>query len=140
MRSSRLTILGLIALGVGILCFLPTINAFAQSGDTPIPTIDAGGVALIALAVIVLLGLPVVYVVANRKRLPMRALLIVSTDEEAAHLVARAARRVGYQAVTVYRYEDALEKLRLDATLSMVVIDDSVPQYEAGMLVYILPG
>jgi hypothetical protein len=45
------------------------------------------------------------------------------------------ARRSGYQTIQVYRYEDALEKLRMNSTLRMIAIDDSVPQYEVGLLV-----
>ncbi|HVO42523.1 MAG TPA: hypothetical protein VMT34_07865 [Aggregatilineales bacterium] len=76
----------------------------------------------------------------RRPRKTARSLLLVSTDETARKLIVGAARRVGYGTVPVYRYEDALEKLRQDASLSMIMVDDSVPQYEAGLLLSMLRG
>jgi CheY-like chemotaxis protein len=90
------------------------------------------------LSTIVILALPAGYLLFSRAPRKARSLLLVSTDEEARKLVISAARRVGYATVSVYRYEDALDKLRQDMSLSMIVIDDSVPQYEAGLLVSML--
>jgi CheY-like chemotaxis protein len=86
----------------------------------------------------VILALPTGYLLFSRAPRKTRSLLLVSTDEEARKLVASAAKRVGYATVSVYRYEDALDKLRQDMSLSMIIIDDSVPQYEAGLLVSML--
>ncbi len=93
---------------------------------------------LIILSIIVILALPAGYLLFSRSPRKTRSLLLVSTDEEARKLVIRAAKRVGYVTISVYRYEDALDKLRQDMTVSMIVIDDSVPQYEAGLLLSML--
>src|SRR5579862_6972437 len=97
----------------------------------------------IILLVVAIFGLPAVYfliqVFRHRQRTP-HSLLLVSTDETARRLINNAARRIGYQTIRVYRYEDALEKLSQDMSLRMIVIDDSVPQYEAGMLLSMLRG
>jgi CheY-like chemotaxis protein len=93
---------------------------------------------LIVLSTIVILTLPIGYLLFSRSPRKTRSLLLVSTDEEARKMVIQAAKRVGYVTISVYRYEDALDKLRQDMTVSMIVIDDSVPQYEAGLLVSML--
>ncbi len=92
---------------------------------------------LLAVGAILILSLPVGYYVITRSA-PGRSLLLVSTDPEASALVSRAARRAGYRAVHVYRYEDGLELIRRDPSLLMIVVDDSVPQYEAGMMLSML--
>jgi CheY-like chemotaxis protein len=76
----------------------------------------------------------------RRPQQPKRSLLLVSTDETARQLIVGAARQAGYGTIVVYRYEDALEKLNQDMTLRMIMIDDSVPQYEAGLLISMLRG
>src|SRR5207249_775680 len=67
-----------------------------------------------------------------------RSVLMVSTDEAARRLVKTAARRAGYNAITVYRYEDAIDRVREDTAIGMIIMDDSVPQYEAGLLLSML--
>ncbi|MBX3066143.1 MAG: hypothetical protein U0528_07330 [Anaerolineae bacterium] len=85
------------------------------------------------------MGLPLIFfVVLNRAPRLARTLLMVSTDDVARKLVITSARRVGYQVVHVYRHEDGLEKLRQNMDLRMIVIDDSVPQYEAGLMLSML--
>jgi len=120
---------------------IPSLIAAAQSpGADAAPNLDIVTFGVIAAVVLIILGLPVAYFLASRTAPPRHSLLFVSTDEKAQPLITAAARRVGYRAIPVYRYEDALEKLRLDNTLSMIVIDDSVPQYEAGLLISMLQG
>jgi CheY-like chemotaxis protein len=92
-------------------------------------------ILLLVLSAIALLTLPIGYFLFSRPPRTIRSLLLVSTDLETHKLVSAAARRTGYQTVQVYRYEDALEKLRDNSTLRMIAIDDSVPQYEVGLLV-----
>ncbi len=108
----------------------------AQSSVTSGP--DMNVILLIILVVVALVGLPLTYYVLRRPEKTLPALLLVSTDEQARTLVIKAAKNVGYRAVPVFRYEDALEKLRQDMTLEMVIVDDSVPQYEAGLLLAML--
>ncbi len=93
---------------------------------------------LIALISVFVIALPTGYYLFARKPSATRSILLVSTDEEARNVVLKVARRLGYNTIHVYRYEDALDKLRQDFTLNMIIIDDSVPQYEAGMLVSML--
>src|SRR5258708_9750651 len=89
---------------------------------------------VIVALVIGLFVLPVAFYILRRPRGPVRSLLLVSTDESARDMVIQAAKRAGYRALVAYRYEDGLEKLRRDMTIDMIVVDDSVPQYEAGFL------
>lgn len=95
-------------------------------------------VIIVIAVVMALIGIPLAYFVFRRPTKNLPSLLLVSTDEEARTLVTKAAKNVGYRAVPVFRYEDALEKLRQDMTLEMIIIDDSVPQYEAGLLLSML--
>lgn len=90
------------------------------------------------VGILLILALPLGYVLMSRGGRKTRSVLLVSTDDIARRLVTAAAKRVGYQTVHVYRYEDALEKLRQSPDLSMILIDDSVPQYEAGLLVSLM--
>jgi len=99
---------------------------------------DIGLVLALVAALVVVLALPIGYLLLRKKDKFSRSLLLVSTDVEAQGLVSAAAKRAGYRAVTVYRYEDALDKLRNDITMDMIIIDDSVPQYEAGLLLSML--
>jgi CheY-like chemotaxis protein len=96
------------------------------------------GVLLIIVIIIAAIGLPLAYFVLRRPTKNLPSLLLVSTDEEARMMVIKAAKNLGYRAVSVFRYEDALDKLRQDMTLEMIVVDDSVPQYEAGLLLSML--
>ncbi len=129
-----------------------TASRSLASADTPMPTIVASPVStnapgepiagitpeiilLLVLSAIALLTLPVGYFLFSRPPRTIRSLLLVSTDLETHKLVTAAARRTGYQTIQVYRYEDALDKLRENTTLRMIAIDDSVPQYEVGLLV-----
>jgi CheY-like chemotaxis protein len=89
---------------------------------------------IILLAVAVLTLLPAGYVLRRRSSRAAQALLLVSTNEVTGKLVTNAAKHQGYATVKVYRYEDALDRLKQDSTLKIIVIDDSVPQYEAGLL------
>jgi len=121
--------------------------AFAQS-PTPAPA-TPGGIAdfgwplviIIIVTLFVFLAAPLGYFsyrLIKAARTPGRSLLMVSTDEGASKLVKAAARRVGYLVIHVYRYEDAIDKLKQNMTIQMIVVDDSVPQYEAGLLVAML--
>ncbi len=92
-------------------------------------------ILILVLSAIALLVLPLGYFLFGRSPRTTRSLLLVSTDVDTHRLVTSAARHSGYQTVQVYRYEDALEKLRQNATIQMIAIDDSVPQYEVGLLV-----
>src|SRR5689334_17235786 len=95
-----------------VAALIPTSTIFAQSTPPSGPDIDVGPLLLAIVAVIILLAIPAVYFFWNKKRNPSRSLLMVSTDEQARALVKQAALHVGYNAITVYRYEDALDKLR----------------------------
>ena len=90
---------------------------------------------LIILIVSALVGVPVAYFLFRRPTAHASAILLVSTDDSTSKLVISAAKQAGYQTVHVYRYEDALDRLRQNPLLRMVIIDDSVPQYEVGLLV-----
>jgi CheY-like chemotaxis protein len=96
--------------------------------------LDSQTIVLILLSLLVIAILPLGYIALNRAPRPTRAVLLVSTDDAAKQLVTSAARRVGYATAHVYRYEDGLQKLKQDAALTMIIVDDSVPQYEAGLL------
>ena len=124
-----------------VICLLglPSLSTRAQSSAQDQLNSEDLAVLIVVLAVVVL-ALPIGYFLLNKPRKSARSLLMVSTDTDAQRLISNAARRVGFQAIMVYRYEDALEKLRQNSTLSMIVIDDSVPQYEAGLLVAMLQG
>jgi CheY-like chemotaxis protein len=89
---------------------------------------------IILLAIAVLTLLPTGYLLARRSSRTGQSLLLVSTNEATGKLVTSAAKHQGYATVRVYRYEDALDRLKQDSTLRIIVIDDSVPQYEAGLL------
>jgi CheY-like chemotaxis protein len=67
-------------------------------------------------------------------------ILMVSTDDIARKLVVAAARKVGFSVVHVYRHEDGIARLQQNSDLSMIIIDDSVPQYEAGLMLSMLKG
>jgi DNA-binding response OmpR family regulator len=96
---------------------------------------------LLLVAAIVLIAMPLAYLVVLRT-LPKdrKVLLMVSTDDVARKLVKVAARRVGYWVEHVYRYEDGLQKLRENNRMTMIIIDDSVPQYETGLMLSMLRG
>jgi CheY-like chemotaxis protein len=85
--------------------------------------------------VVTVVGVPIAYFLFRQPSAHASALLLVSTDDSTSKLVVSAAKQAGYPTVHVYRYEDALDKLRLNPLLRMVVVDDSVPQYEVGLLV-----
>ncbi|MCC7452370.1 MAG: hypothetical protein IT324_33520 [Anaerolineae bacterium] len=89
---------------------------------------------IILLAVAALTLLPAGYLLLRRSSRAAQALLLVSTNEATGKLVTNAAKHQGYATVKVYRYEDALDQLKQDSSLRIIVIDDSVPQYEAGLL------
>ncbi len=157
--SSRIVTILVIAL-IGMLVIAPAASAVPRAAaqdatavptlaPTPVPVtppspapadLDSSAqvVLLIILSALVILALPVGYLLFSRTPRTSRSVLLVSTDEEARRLVIEAAKRAGFATVAVYRYEDALERLRQDFTLAMIVIDDSVPQYEAGLLVSML--
>jgi CheY-like chemotaxis protein len=123
---------------------LPASRIAAQS-PTATPSLarppDTGGteiIILIGIAVIALFVLPMVLLLLRKPPRELRSLLLVSTDETARRLVINAAKKVGYQTIHVYRYEDALDKLRQNFTIRMIAVDDSVPQYEAGLLLSML--
>jgi CheY-like chemotaxis protein len=128
---------------------LPTLVLNAQSpnpqASSPGAAANGGSGAVFIVVMIVLLLLVVVaplgvfaYRMIRGAAKTNQALLIVSTDEEASKLVKAAAKRVGYTVLHVYRYEDAIDKLKQAAPISIIIIDDSVPQYEAGLLVALL--
>ncbi len=89
---------------------------------------------IILMAVAVLTLLPAGYFLLRRPSRAAQSLLLVSTNDATGKLVTNAAKRMGYTTVKVYRYEDALDRLKRDSALKIIVIDDSVPQYEAGLL------
>jgi CheY-like chemotaxis protein len=127
-----------------LLLGLPDSRIGAQS-PTPTPVVaqppDTGGteiIILVGVAVIALFVLPMVLLLFRKPPRELRSLLLVSTDETARRMVISAARKVGYQTIHVYRYEDALDKLRQNLTIRMIAVDDSVPQYEAGLLISML--
>jgi CheY-like chemotaxis protein len=123
---------------------LPASRIAAQSPTaTPSPARppDTGGteiIILLGVVVIALFVLPMVLLLLRKPPRELRSLLLVSTDETARRLVINAAKKVGYQTIHVYRYEDALDKLRQNFTIRMIAVDDSVPQYEAGLLISML--
>jgi len=126
-------------LAVSALGILPALHVTLQAPAIPAAGVPDIGLVLVILAVtVVVLALPFGYLLLRKSDRTMPSLLLVSTDEEAAAMVVAAAKRAGYRAVTVYRYEDALDKLRHDINMDMIVIDDSVPQYEAGLLLAML--
>lgn len=93
------------------------------------------------MAAIVLIAMPLAYLVVLRT-VPKdrKTLLLVSTDDVARKLVRDAARRAGFWVEHVYRYEDGIQKLKENNRMSMIIIDDSVPQYEAGLMLSLLRG
>src|SRR5258708_40237124 len=121
---------------------LPALRLAAQAPDTPTAAssgaLDMGLVLALLIVLVVVLALPVAYLLLGKRDKFTRSLLLVSTDEEAQALVFAAAKHAGYRAVTVYRYADALDKLRYDTTMDMIMIDDSVPQYEEERLLSML--
>lgn len=130
-----------------LLCAVGVSPVAAQSptpaAGTTSATADAGLVLVIVIIVTLffILVLPLGYFSYRLIRAavtPNRSLLMVSTDEIASKLVKAAARRAGYLVIHVYRYEDAIDKLKQNMTIQMIVVDDSVPQYEAGLLVSML--
>src|SRR6185503_6550747 len=92
-------------------------------------------ILLLILSAVALLTLPLGYFLFSRSSRTVRSILLVSTDLETHKVFTTAAKHVGYQTIQVYRYEDALDRLRQNSTLRMIAIDDSVPQYEVGLLV-----
>lgn len=96
---------------------------------------------LLILSAVVIVLLPLGYFAAIGRADQMRAVLVVSTDDSTRAQVAAAAKAVDYRCISVYRYEDALDTLRADGRgaqndqVEMILIDDSVPASEAGLLV-----
>ncbi|MEP7284290.1 MAG: hypothetical protein ABI947_00820 [Chloroflexota bacterium] len=119
---------------------LPTLRSLAQASapGTASGPLDTTAIVLIGALLVILIALPIGYVVLRRPQPITRSVLMVSTDEAARRLVRMAARRAGYNAITVYRYEDAVDRIREDTAIGMIIIDDSVPQYEAGLLMSML--
>lgn len=78
------------------------------------------------------------YLILRRAPRTSRFVLLVSTDEIARKLVVSAARKIGYGTIHVYRYEDGIARLQQNGDLKMIIIDDSVPQYEAGLMLTML--
>lgn len=95
---------------------------------------------LVILSAVVIVLLPLGYFAVASRNAGSPALLVVSTDESTRQQVTEAARDAGYRSVGVYRYEDALEQLRSDTPIDMLLIDDSVPSSEAGLLVSMMNG
>jgi hypothetical protein len=127
----------IVAVVIGL---ISTKSAIAQGvlPNQPPPAIDVTVALLIIGLLVLVLILPVGYLLLRRSKKYDRSLLLVSTDESIFPMVKKAAQRYGYYAITVYRYEDALDKLRNDITVQMIIVDDSVPQYEAGLLLSML--
>ena len=110
-----------------------TLAAFpllAQQESGPNPAV----IVVAVLLILVLLAAPLIYLLIGRPGQMSQSLLFVSTDESAQKLVKSVARKTNYNVVMAYRYEDALVSLREDGTLTMIIMDDSVPQSEAGLL------
>jgi CheY-like chemotaxis protein len=98
-------------------------------------------IILIVVAAIVLIAMPLgFYLILQRAPRVSRFVLLVSTDETARKLVMSAARKLGYGTVHVYRYEDGIARLQQNSDLKLIIIDDSVPQYEAGLMLSMLKG
>lgn len=140
------------------LCFLLLALSNAPSsaqGETPIPVatvtpspaptgtgtttdqpsdLNPSLLVLMILIMTAIVGVPVGYFYFRKPAARGRAILLVSTDDSTRKLMISAAKKAGFRTEHVYRYEDALEKLRQNLLLRMVVIDDSVPQYEVGLL------
>ena len=117
----------------------PALRLAAQTPNAPpAGAPDISLILAILAATVVVIALPFGYLLLRKNDKSTRSLLLVSTDEEAQAMVVAAAKRTGYRAITVYRYEDALDKLRNDISMDMILIDDSVPQYEAGLLLAML--
>jgi CheY-like chemotaxis protein len=108
-------------------------GAAATAADQP-SDLSPAMLVLMILIMAVILGVPLGYFYFRKPAARGRAILLVSTDEATRKLLIGAARKAGFRTEHVYRYEDALEKLRQNFLLRMVVIDDSVPQYEVGLL------
>jgi CheY-like chemotaxis protein len=92
---------------------------------------------IVALAVLILMPLGF-YLVLNNAPRTLRSLLLVSTDDVARKLIMAAARKLNYGVVHVYRYEDGIARLQQNSDLKMIIVDDSVPQYEAGLMLSML--
>ena len=139
-------------LAVMLASALPTSQTYALEAtavpavSTPVapppflPAATSDGISpevilLLILSAAALLTLPLGYFLFSRPPRTVRSILLVSTDLETHKVFTAAAKRSGYQTIQVYRYEDALDKLRQNTTLRMIAVDDSVPQYEVGMLV-----
>src|SRR5688572_12430619 len=118
---------------IAVLVIVPSMRVTAQTFDMSNSS-DLSAIVAIGLVLLLLLALPVTYLMFKQSNRPKHSLLLVSTDEAVFPLVKNAARRTSYNAITVYRYEDALEKLRYNTALTMIIVDDSVPQYETGLL------
>ena len=96
---------------------------------------------LIGIAVILLIAMPLgFYLILRRAPRTSRFVLLVSTDEVARKMVMSAARKNGYGTVSVYRYEDGIARLQQNSDIKLIIIDDSVPQYEAGLMLSMLKG
>lgn len=91
---------------------------------------------LVIIALVVLIGIPVL-LVATFARAPKEqtTLLLLSTDEATRKLVAPTAKRLGINVNAVYRYEDGLARLNILPAINVIVIDDSIPQVEIGLLI-----
>jgi CheY-like chemotaxis protein len=105
----------------------------ASTADQP-SDLSPAMLVLMILITVVILGVPLGYFYFRKPAARGRAILLVSTDEATRKLMIGAAKKVGFRTEHVYRYEDALDKLRQNLLLRMVVVDDSVPQYEVGLL------
>lgn len=98
-------------------------------------------VILIGIAVVLLVAMPLgFYLILRRAPRTAHFVLMVSTDEMARKIVVSAARKIGYGTVPVFRYEDGIARLQQNSDIKMIIIDDSVPQYEAGLMLSMLKG
>jgi CheY-like chemotaxis protein len=85
---------------------------------------------------VVLIGIPVL-LVATFARAPKEQtnLLLLSTDDSTRKLIAQTSKRLGINVNAVYRYEDGIARLNITPPINVIVIDDSIPQVEIGLLI-----
>lgn len=118
-----------------IMVGVPSSRLYAQTTAQAPNNPDLAAV-LAAIGIVIGFGaIPLIYYFRTQPPRHQRGVLVVSTDEMMREIINTAATKAGCQAVMVYRYEDALNLLNRDVSLRAVVLDDSVPQHEAGILV-----
>ncbi len=114
---------------------IPTFNLIAQLESTTSPDVIAFFVVLLILLGLVPLGYLGYLLLVKHPEPARKALLLVSTDEEVIRTVNDVAKALDYGTIHIYRHEDALNQwARSMSPLSIMIVDDSVPHAEAGLL------